>query len=203
MAADFLAILDKSNASKAISFEPGQLVFRQGQSVRWLYRITDGHIRLSRVLMRGSEVVLARVTTGEILAEASVFAVHYHCDAFAESRSLLQRYPIRQIHALLSGHPGAAVAYSAHLAAQIMDLRTMIEIRAIRRADDRLLSWLRFRSHGNPPSIDGQGIWPSVAKQIGLTGESLYRALARLQRAGKIERPGTKVVLTVRPKNTP
>ena len=169
MATDFLAILDKSNASKAISFEPGQLVFRQGQSVRWLYRITHGHIRLSRVLMRGSEVVLARVTSGEILAEASVFTVHYHCDAFA---------------------------------AQIMDLRAMIEIRAIRRADDRLLSWLRFRSHGDPPSVDGQGIWPSVAKQIGLSGESLYRALARLQRAGKIERPGTKVVLTVRPKNT-
>jgi CRP-like cAMP-binding protein len=153
-------------------------------------------LRLSRVLARGSEIVLARVSGGEILAEASVFAAHYHCDAFADSRSLLQRYSIRDIHALLNCHPGAAVAYSAHLAMQIMDLRAMIEIRAIRRADDRLLTWLRFRSRGTPSSFDGHGIWPSVAKQIGMTGESLYRALARLQRAGKIARSGGKVVLS-------
>lgn len=196
MAQDFLAILDKSTASKAITFEARQPVFRQGQSVRSLYRITHGRLRLSRVLARGSEIVLARVSSGEILAEASVFAAHYHCDAFAESRSLLQRYSIRDIHALLDSNSGAAVAYSAHLATQIMDLRAMIEIRAIRRADDRLLTWLRFRCRGTPPSFNGHGIWPSVAKQMGLTGESLYRALTGLHRAGKIERPGGgKVVL--------
>ena len=199
MALDFLAILDKSTASKAITFDARQPVFRQGQSVRWLYRITHGRLRLSRVLARGSEIVLARVSDCEILAEASVFAAHYHCDAFAESRSLLQRYPMRDIHALLNCHPGAAVAYSAHLATQIMELRAMIEMRAIRRADDRLLTWLRFRSQGTPPSFDGHGLWPSVAKEIGLTGESLYRALATLQRAGKIERTGGKVVLPGQP----
>src|ERR1700683_753847 len=186
MALDFFAILDKPTTSKTIPFDARQPVFRQGQSVRWLYRITDGRLRLSRVLARGSEIVLARVSGGEILAEASVFAAHYHCDAFAESRSLLQRYPIRDIHALLNCHPGAAVAYSAHLATQIMDLRAMIEIRAIRRADDRLLTWLRFRSRGTPRSFHGHGIWPSVAKQVGLTGESLYRALARLHPGGDI-----------------
>jgi CRP/FNR family transcriptional regulator, dissimilatory nitrate respiration regulator len=196
MALDFLAILDRSTASKAIMFDARQPVFRQGQSVRWLYRITHGRLRLSRVLARGAEIVLARVSGGEILAEASVFAAHYHCDAFAESTSLLQRYPIRDIHDLLRCHPEAALAYSAHLATQIMDLRALIEIRAIRRSDDRLLTWLRFRSRGTQQSFDGHGIWPSVAKQIGLTGESTYRALARLQRTGKIKRSGGKVVLT-------
>jgi CRP-like cAMP-binding protein len=196
MGLEFLAILDESAASKAITFDARQPVFRRGQSVRWLYRITHGRLRLSRVLARGSETVLARVSDGEILAEASVFAAHYHCDAFAESRSLLQRYPIKDIRALLNCHPAAAAAYSAHLARQIMELRTMIEIRSIRRADDRLLTWLRFRSCGTPPSFDGQGTWPTVAKQIGLTTESLYRTLASLQRIGKIKRRGGLVVVT-------
>jgi CRP-like cAMP-binding protein len=197
MADDFLEILDKLDAGKMLSLGANESVFRQGEPIRWLFRIVTGCVRLSRVLARGSEITLARVESGGILAEASVFASHYHCDAIAEAHSRVCRYPMRIIHALLKDKPGTAIAFGAHLAGELMDLRAMVEIRAIRRADDRLLAWLRFQSHGSPPTFDGKGIWPSVAKQLGLTGESLYRALARLERARRIRREDGKTVLRI------
>jgi CRP/FNR family transcriptional regulator, dissimilatory nitrate respiration regulator len=195
MPSDFLAILDTSNKGKEVLFDAGQTVFRRDESVRWLYRVKRGRVRLSRVLARGSEIALARLSANEILAEASVFATHYHCDATAEAPSVLQRYPMRDVLALLKSDSNAAMSYSAYLAAQLMNLRTMSEIRGIRRADDRLLAWLRLQP---PGEFDGHGIWPSVARQIGLTGESLYRALARLEAAGKIKRIDGKVKLAAR-----
>ncbi|MGD0142931.1 MAG: Crp/Fnr family transcriptional regulator [Rhizomicrobium sp.] len=195
MAGDFLAILDKSDAGKTLALGAGQSVFRQGEPIRWLYRVLSGRVRLSRVLARGPEIALARAGAGDVLAEASVFATHYHCDAISEAQSQVHRYPMRDIRNLLKREPESAMAFSSHLAAELMDLRATVEIRAIRRADDRLLAWLRFRSRGNPPAYVGKGMWPGVAKQIGLTGESLYRALARLERAGKITRTDGNVVL--------
>src|SRR5882762_7445636 len=117
MAADFLAMLGKINASRAITLDAEQSLFRQGEAVRWFYRIVSGRVRLSRVLARGSEITLARAVGGEILAEASVFATHYHCDAIAETHSEVRRYAMGDVRALLKSEPGAAVAYSAHLAA--------------------------------------------------------------------------------------
>jgi CRP-like cAMP-binding protein len=195
MATDFHAILDQCAATKAVKVDVGKAVFRQGEAIRWLYRVATGGVRLSRVLARGTEITLARSGENDILAEASVFAARYHCDAIAETQSTLTRYSMRDIHALLKAKPEAAMAYGAHLAAELMNLRAIAEIRAIRRADERLLAWLHLRSSGASAAFDGKGAWPSVAKQIGLTGESIYRALARLERAGKIRRERGKIEL--------
>jgi CRP/FNR family transcriptional regulator, dissimilatory nitrate respiration regulator len=185
MAMDFLAILD-GLPGKSVKLRSGEVLFRRGDNVRWFYRVNAGHVRLSRILPRGTEIVLARCGAGGILAEASAFAARYHCDAIAETNGDVLRYPMRDISALMKSHPDAAMAYGAHLASQLMDLRAVMEIRGIRRADDRLLAWLGLRHAAD--AFDGRGVWPSVAKQIGLTSESLYRALARLERAGKIKR---------------
>jgi CRP-like cAMP-binding protein len=198
MVAKFLAALEQACPTRIVAFETGQPVFRQGQAVRWLFVVVDGRVRLSRILSGGTEIALARVGNNEILAEASVFSARYHCDAIAEKPSSLRRFSMRDVLALLDRHTGMATSYGAYLAGRLMDLRATVEIRGIRRADDRLLAWLQFRAVGNPPIFDGEGSWPNVARQIGLTGESLYRALASLEREARIKRNGRKVILPER-----
>lgn len=198
MAAIFLALLENASEARTVSFAASQTIFRQGDTVRWLYLVTKGRVRLSRVLARGTEIALVRASGGAILAEASVFSTRYHCDAIAETPSTLRRFAMREVLALLETQPDAAIAYGAYLARQLMELRTTVEVRAIRRADDRLLAWLRLGATGKPPTFDSQGAWPSVARQIGLTPETLYRALATLERTGRIKRDGRRVVLPSR-----
>jgi CRP-like cAMP-binding protein len=89
------------------------------------------------------------------------------------------------------------MAFGAYVAAQLMGLRAMSEIRAIRRADERLLAWLQLQARGEPRTFDPQGSWPSVARQIGLTAESTYRALTSLERTGAIRRMNGRVVVRV------
>src|ERR1700689_4811917 len=101
MATNFLAALDKTCAGKMVALDAAQSVFKQGEAIRWLYRVVSGRVRLSRVLTRGSEITLARIGADGILAEASVFATRYHCDAIAETKSDVRRYSMRDVHVLL------------------------------------------------------------------------------------------------------
>jgi CRP-like cAMP-binding protein len=139
---------------------------------------------------------LARASPGEILAEASVYSPRYHCDGIAEIRSQTLRYAMRDVVRMLNETPAAAMAFGAYVAGQLMALRTISEIRAIRRADERLLAWLQLQTREKSRSFNPEGSWSSVARQIGLTPESTYRALASLGPTGAIRRVNGRVDLS-------
>ena len=91
--------------------------------------------------------------------------------------------------------PEITLRFARLLAGQVVDLRARIELRNIRSAQERLMTWLRLRATGNPLKAALDGTWSDVAAEIGLTREALYRALAKLEADGSIDRVGRKVLL--------
>ena len=59
----------------------GQMLFSAGEPVRSMYVMREGSVRLVRHHPTGASVVLQRAGPGHLLAEASMFAARYHCDA--------------------------------------------------------------------------------------------------------------------------
>lgn len=51
--------------------------------MRVMFLVTDGCANLVRYQEDGRPAVLQRARRGTVLAEASVFSDHYHCDAVA------------------------------------------------------------------------------------------------------------------------
>jgi len=88
---------------------------------------------------------------------------------------------------------GLALTFA--LASQVRDLRTRLELRNIRSAAERVLAWLRFHATGDPAQVMLGRSWTSVAEELGLTREAVYRALAALERHGWIARGGDCVRL--------
>ena len=68
-----------------------------------------------------------------------------------------------------------------------------LELRDIRRAEERLLAVLHLRAEADAMVI--AGTWKDLAAELGLTQEALYRALSRLEQRGAIIRPATRTVL--------
>ncbi|MDA8021191.1 MAG: Crp/Fnr family transcriptional regulator [Thermoanaerobaculia bacterium] len=174
------------------TFERGQFVFRRGDAAGTVYRIETGRLRLERHLADGAAVTLAVLGPGDLVAEAALFSDVYHCDARAEIGSRLLAYPKSEVLAGLEREPEALLKWSRHLASQVRRLRALLELRSIKRADDRVLSYLELQEalgetwNGDRPSS-------AIAAEIGLTPEALYRTLARLDRQGEIHRRGPKV----------
>jgi SAM-dependent methyltransferase len=79
----------------------GTTLLRTGDPVRSLLLVMDGALRLTRPVPHGAALTLQRAGSGATLAEASVFAERYQCDAVAAERSILCDVPKPRVETAL------------------------------------------------------------------------------------------------------
>jgi CRP-like cAMP-binding protein len=173
----------------------GEALFRLGDKTAGLCEVVAGRVRLTRVDRAGHETVLHVAGPGETLAEASLFAAMYHCDAIASTDAVVRVYPKAALLAAFEADPKSMQAFTAMLARQVMDLRTRIEQRNIRSARERIRHFLALNAGADGKTIDMRGTLKELAAELGLAHEALYRTLAELERGGEIKRGRGKITL--------
>jgi CRP-like cAMP-binding protein len=162
----------------------GEVLFRQGDAVRRVFQVASGRVRLLRHLPQGRPLVLQRAGEGDLVAEASLFADRYGCDAEAEIDAELRVLGRDALLDALAARPALALALTAGLAREIHALRARVEIASLPRVADRLDAWLALDGER------GDRAWKDVAAEIGVSPEALYRERARRRAAGRPLNPG-------------
>jgi CRP/FNR family transcriptional regulator, dissimilatory nitrate respiration regulator len=175
--------------------EARELLFQQGDRTAAIYKIEIGRIRLIRRTVDDHPVILYTARRGEYFAEASLFAETYHCDAVAAAPSRVRVYPKTAVIAALRADPDLAQAFMARLAVQLQELRTLMELRNIRSAHERVLQYLRWRAIEQGRSIAVEGQLQDIAAEIGITREALYRTLTALETEGHLSKTGAAIIL--------
>jgi len=153
----------------------GSALFRLGDPVLSLFLVTAGELRLVRALPDGFQLTLQRASSASILAEASLFADRYHCDALAAEESAVRAVPVAKAKAALENDPALTSALLAHLAAEVHRTRMRAEMLSLKSVAMRVDAWMAFNDGILPP----RGCWHLVASEIGVTPEAFYRELAR------------------------
>ena len=156
----------------------GDILFRTGDPILSLFLVAGGELRLIRALPHGSQLTLQRAGPCAVLAEASVFADRYQCDASAVEDSILRVVPLRRLRAAFRDDPRLAVTFTRHLAHEVHRVRAQAEILSLKRVAERVDAWSALNGATLPP----KGHWRQIASEIGVTPEALYRELARRQR---------------------
>ena len=177
------------------ALKAGDVLFRAEQRTVGLYEVITGKLRLVRVDRAGREALLHVAVAGETLAEASLFASAYHCDAIAATNAVVRLYPKALVLAEFERNPEAAQAFMAMLARQVMKLRTRIEQRNIHSARDRVRHYLALNTGADGRNVKVTGTLKDLAGELGLTHEALYRTLADMAATGEIERLKGKIRL--------
>lgn len=178
------------------TLKAGQSLFRAGDVPSVLFEVIKGKVRLVRTGASGRETVLYTAGPGQIVAEASLFAAAYHCDAIAATAATVRAYPKAALFKELARDPDAAAAFMAMLAREIMSVRTRLELSNIHSARDRVRHYLALNVAADGKTVALPGTVKDLALDIGLTHEALYRTLAAMQQDGEIKRSGRKVTLT-------
>ena len=173
----------------------GQTLFRRGQRTLGFYQVISGSVRLMRVDRAGREAALHTACAGETLAEASLFAPAYHCDAIAVTAAVVRLYPKALVLGEFERNPDAAQAFTAMLARQVMSLRTRLEQRNIHSAHDRIWHHLALNTGADGRTVKLTGTLKNLAVELGLSHEALYRTLAEMAATGEIERLKGKIRL--------
>ncbi|MCC2654642.1 MAG: protein kinase [Geminicoccaceae bacterium] len=192
-----IEILESLSGGSGVArrLDAGEMLFTTGDPVRSLFVVETGQLRLLRHTEHGATLTLHVAQPGEAFAEASLFSRTYHCDAAADVSSLVRAYPKRALLRALREDSGAALALTGHLARQVQALRGHIEFLNIKSARDRVLGYLHNHLSASAKHVELERTWKAIATEIGLTHEAVYRALAELERDGRIERDGKAVVL--------
>jgi CRP-like cAMP-binding protein len=176
------------NVGHTLTLEKGEILFLRGDATRGPFILGQGQVRLYRQDRTGSEVTLHRVRPGEHFAEASIFSETYHCDCIADEKSTVLAIPRADIIEAIESQPTFASGLAEILAKQVMSLRTQLELRNIRSAEERILAALHFKAGEPARPFELKGTLKAFAAEIGLTHEALYRCLRKLQEDGRLRR---------------
>ncbi len=158
------------------ALKEGAALFRRDDPVRSMYLVQSGKVALERPMIDGTALTLHLAKAGMALAEASLFAQTYHCDAVARSDARVACLPRTAFLASLKVMPEAALSLIETHAREVQIQRTRIEILRLRRVSDKVDAWIGI--YGEPT----KGGWAGVADQIGVSQPALYRELARRRR---------------------
>ncbi len=168
----------------------GEALFRQRDPARAIFAVLSGRVLLVRHTPAGQRVLLHNARPGELLAEAALFAEAYHCDAIAATAAELRVIPTPALRDALRRDPALALGLARTLAHQVQGLRARLALRDLRPAGERVLAALALHAGPEDGAVRLAGPLVDFAAEIGLSHEALYRTLAALERAGRIERNG-------------
>lgn len=155
-------------------FDPGGTIFQAGAAVNEVFLVRRGLTALVRPLPSGEQAILQRAGEGDIVAEASVYTTHYHCDCVAMEPTVVAHMTCKSFKASLRSNLELSETWAAHLARNVQRARMLAEIRSLKTVAERLDAWI-----GEYGDIPKKGHWQTLAYELSVSREALYRELAR------------------------
>ncbi len=160
--------------SRVLEVPSQTVLFHAGDRVRYVHLVERGTVNLERVQASGKMTCVQQATAGDVLAEASVYAENYHCDARAVEDVTVRRVSKADLRRQLDEDPKLANAWAAHLARTVQQTRIVAEIRSMKTVEERLDAWVD--AFGRLPA---KGRWQALANALAVSREALYRELAK------------------------
>lgn len=183
------------SSSSILTFAPGGVVFSQGGQSVGFYEVLSGRVRMERPTITGKLVSLYVARPGDFLAEASLFADAYHCEATALVQSTVRLYPKKEVLAEFERRGDFAKAYTMMVSRSLIAVRERNERLMLHSARDRIRHFLALNAADDDRTVVINGPLKDLAAELGLTHEVLYRSLARMTDDGEIERDDNAIRL--------
>jgi CRP-like cAMP-binding protein len=174
------------------TWERGAVVFETGRKPAYMHHVDDGEVALQRPSESGHVVVLQRTRQG-FVAEASLEAERYHCDAVVLARARITRVPRAALLRALRDDAAFAMRWIAMLNLEVRRLRQQCERLGLGTVQARLLHLLRADGAASGIVL-GAGL-KALAGELGVSHEALYRCVADLEKRGVLERAGAPLRL--------
>jgi CRP-like cAMP-binding protein len=170
----------------------GMRVFDAGKMPVWMFYVVAGEVTLERAGVHGEPVVLQRTRQG-FVSEASLKVARYHCDAIAISDTQVIQVPVRDLVNALDHDPAFASRWISMLNTEVRRLRLHLERLNMKSVRDRVLHLIETEGqHGRYPVPSGL---KTLAGELGVTHEALYRTMAALEAEDVMHRSDGSLVL--------
>lgn len=178
------------------AFEKGGFLFHEGEPCSGFFVLLSGAVLLTRFAgADGKETPLHPVAPGQSFAEAALFGrMAFPATAVATLPSRAAFFPGAAFLAQLQEDPELALALLASQSRWLQRLVARLAQLGSQDAETRLREWLR-EAAGATRVARIAGTKKDLAAQLGMTPETLSRALAALRDAGLVAVQGKSIQL--------
>ncbi|MEO0942140.1 MAG: Crp/Fnr family transcriptional regulator [Cyanobacteria bacterium J06642_12] len=170
------------------TFEPNEILFRQGERAAAFYIVESGRVKAVRYTTDGSDVTLQVAREGESVATEAVFIERYSCTGVAEVKTTVTVYPKERLLAIVRNNPLLLMLFAKQLSELVFGLKNNLELRGTRSARSRILRYLALVSEPSTKGVHIDRPLKDIANELGLAPEVLYRTLSKLEKDGQIHR---------------
>lgn len=164
-----------------------QILVQQGEIADSIYFLLSGQIRLATFT---EERIINHyfVQAGESFDETALFSDIYGYSAIADVPSRVAAIDKEIFRQALDNNPELVNRYINQLVYRYKKVKTLLELRSIRSARERLLQYLvRYKEPNNQTVVLPRPL-KYLAIELGLSAEALYRTISLLQSEGVITR---------------
>ena len=158
-----------------------------------MFFVVSGEVTLERTGLQGEPVVLQRTRLG-FVSEASLKVAKYHCDALAITDTTVIKVPAKELAVVLDHDPDFASRWINMLNSEVKRLRLHCERLSMKSVKDRLLHLIDTEGKNGQFQVN-TGL-KSLAGELGVSHEALYRTLALLEKNKTIKRQDGLLSLT-------
>ena len=173
--------------SKIRSLAKGAILFHLGQRADAVFKVLTGEVHLYRNNENGNRVLLYRALEDSYFAEASLNSDVYHCTAECVKASEIQIIDAFKMQKLLNHNPDFASQWIFILSSELRRQRTSVERLNIRSAAERIKHYI-LTEGDSMGELQLQGSLSDLSDMLGLSRESLYRALSKMEKSGELTR---------------
>jgi CRP/FNR family nitrogen fixation transcriptional regulator len=174
--------------SSAISVRRDREIHAQGDQANSCYRIVSGCVRVVKLMEDGRRQISEFLMAGDLLGFDSLDTFDFAAEAVNDV--VLRRYPRRAVDSLVDSNLPLARRLRQAGAVSLREAHARLVLLGRKTASERIASFLMEMAERLPQTRRGVLDLPmsraDVADHLGLTIETVCRALASLRREGTI-----------------
>jgi CRP/FNR family transcriptional regulator len=178
-------------------FEVGNTLFEQGDEPKYIFNLTEGTVRLVKLLPNGRRQVIGFVFPGGMLGLAHHGA--YTCSAEAIGHVRVCRFPRTKLLNLLDEFPNLKTRLLDIAADELSEAQEQMLLLGRKSPVEKLASFLwRLHENGQCAELVSKIDLPmgrsDIADYLGLTIETVSRTFSSMERKALIELPSSRKV---------
>ena len=170
----------------------GEQIFPQGKKPTKTFYVSSGEVVLQRLGTQGDNIVLQRARQS-FVAEASLQSSSYHCDAIVTVSGELVAIPLELLRLALLADSAFAMRWVGMLNKELKRLRAQCERLSLKGVQERLLHLIETEGLCGSLTVDTS--LKSIALELGVTHEALYRTIAELEKKGVLRRENGQLLV--------
>lgn len=170
----------------------GTRLFKAGDKPERMFFVVNGEVVLERPGLQGASVILQRTRRG-FVGEASLKSAKYHCHGQVVADTRIVQIPIRKVRDAIDSDPAFAGRWIGMLNKEVKRLRLQCERLSLTKVQDRFVHLLETEGDDGRFPI-GAGI-KSLAGELGVTHEALYRCIYAMEKQGALKRTASHLCL--------